>query len=145
MKFFSGIFHRILERYRRNARRGPFYSEYRIFSDADGFGTFGDRGNEVAIRWNEVREITLFQVDCYAIDQIRMEVEMEDGRFFGDLNEDMKGWKELTATLPNVLPGCLTVEEWFPKVCRTAFEPNPTTIFRRTTRRSAEVVGTGRD
>lgn len=145
MKFLGRVFRWMVDRYRRNAPRGPFYSPFRIFSDADGFGTFGDRGNEVVIRWDEVKEITLFQVDCHAIDQIRMEVEFENGRFFDGLTEDMPGWKELVAMLPNVLPGCLTVEEWFPKVCRTAFEPNPTTIFRRTIRRSPEVVGTGRD
>jgi hypothetical protein len=127
------------------AVRGETPDRPRIFSDRDGFGIFGNQGNEVAVRWDEVKNILLFQKDCFAVDQVRMTVLLENGIVFGDLNEDMPGWKELTATLPNVLPGCLTVEEWFPKVCRTAFEPNPTTIFRRTTRRSAEVVGTGRD
>lgn len=127
------------------AARGETLNRTQIFCDRDGFGTFSDQGNEVAVRWDEVEHILLFQRDCFAVDQVRMVVLLENEIVFGDLTEDMTGWKELMATLPNVLPGCHTVEEWFPKVCRTAFEPNPTTIFRRTTRRSPEVVGTGRD
>ncbi len=141
---FLADFRKWFER-RQAAARGESPCSIRIFADRDGFGTFSGQGNEAAVRWDEVEQILLFQRDCFAVDQVRMTVLLENEVVFGDLTEDMPGWKELMETLPNVLPGCLTVREWFPKVCRTAFEPNPTTIFRRTTQRSADIAGTGRN
>ena len=47
-----------------------------------------------------------------------------------EINEEMEGWTSLVEKLPEYLPGCQKLEEWFLPVAVPAFKPNVTEIYK---------------
>jgi hypothetical protein len=82
------------------------------------------------IRWDEVARVFAYKKDCFAIDQIRMELfnERESSVL---ITEEMSGWDGLVQALPAKLPGCQRFEDWFPKVAFPAFVENKTLLYDR--------------
>jgi len=83
------------------------------------------------ISWDEVRFIYAYKNDCFAYDQIRLE--LVDARGNGVMvTEEMRGWNELVQALPEKLPGCQKFEDWFSVVAFPAFQQNMTLLYERT-------------
>jgi hypothetical protein len=59
-----------------------------------------------------------------------MAIETEEGRSL-ELHEEMKGWNEFVAALPNALPGCKAHADWWHSVAVPAFATNEQQIYRR--------------
>jgi hypothetical protein len=86
------------------------------------------RGEQTAIPWGSIAEITAFKRDCYTVDSIRLLIVTSDGQAY-ELAEDDEGWDEVTSELSTRLPGCLAFESWFFQVAFPAFETNLTRLY----------------
>jgi len=64
------------------------------------------------------------------MDLICLDIVLRDDRTL-EVNEEMDGWKSLVDKLPEYLPGCQTLEDWFPPVVFPAFKTNRTIIYLR--------------
>jgi hypothetical protein len=83
------------------------------------------------ISWNEVRFVYAYKQDCYAVDQIRLEVLDDRGKGLM-VTEELRGWDGLVRALPEKLPGCRKFEDWFSVVAFPAFQQNMTLLYERT-------------
>jgi len=80
--------------------------------------------------WGDVRFVYAYKQDCFAYDQIRLE--LLDGRGNGLMvTEEMRGWHGLVQTLPEKLAGCQRFENWFSPVAYPAFKRNMTLLYDR--------------
>lgn len=82
------------------------------------------------IQWNEVLEAYIYKRDIFAVDLICLSLKTTTGASL-ELNEEMKGWKNLVDNLSKVLPNCPAFEEWFMEVAIPAFELNLLKIYPR--------------
>ena len=92
--------------------------------------TMENEKDSSSLAWNKVVSVKAFKRDLFAVDQICLEFELKDGGAL-EIHEEMQGWKSLVSKLPDYLPGCKSIEEWFQAVAFPAFELNLTTIFER--------------
>ena len=79
------------------------------------------------IRWPEIQRIVAFKRDCYTVDSIRMLIVTSAGVV--EIGEDVPGWDDWTAALPERLPGAKRFEEWFFAVAFPAFAENATVLY----------------
>jgi hypothetical protein len=80
--------------------------------------------------WREVSRVVVYKRDALTHDVIALAFLMS-GREGIDVNEAMEGWDDFVEKLPEYLPGCQTLGQWFQAVAFPAFALNPTEIFRR--------------
>lgn len=92
--------------------------------------TMENEKDSSSLAWNKVVSVKAFKRDLFAVDQICLEFELKDGGAL-EIHEGMQGWQSLVSKLPDYLPGCKRLEEWFQEVAFPAFELNLTTIFER--------------
>jgi hypothetical protein len=94
------------------------------------FLTIENESGSNSIFWKNVEKVTTFKRDLFTVDMICLQFHLNDEIVF-EINEEMKGWDELTKLLPEYLPGCKKWEEWFMNVFSPAFETNLATIYLR--------------
>ena len=82
-----------------------------------------------AARWEEITRVAGYKKDCITVDQIRFVV--SDGAYEIELTEDMQGWRELVAALPERVIGFPMESEWFPKLAQPPFATNFTILFEK--------------
>ena len=92
-------------------------------------GPSHDNG-DIVISWRETIRIEVFKRDLFSVDLICLTFFLRDDRAL-EINEEMNGWKSLVEKLPEYLPGCQTLEEWFPTVAFPPFKTNRTIIYSR--------------
>jgi hypothetical protein len=80
--------------------------------------------------WADVFHVVAFKRDLFHVDLICMEIQDRLNSSI-EVDEEMEGWKELVANLPEYLPGFPKFEEWFLRVATPAFETCPTELYRR--------------
>jgi hypothetical protein len=97
--------------------------------ELDGNGLTMRQGTSVRawMRWEDIRAVLAFKVDCYAYDMICFAVDSaaEGAGFL--VPEDHPQFKELVAALEARLPGF--DHGWFPKVAFPAFETCETVVY----------------
>jgi hypothetical protein len=76
--------------------------------------------NKRVIPWNEIDAIFAYKVDAYVVDQIRFLINAKSGP--AEISESDEGWTELVDKLPEYLPGCESMGEWYFQVAFPAFE-----------------------
>ena len=82
------------------------------------------------MRWEDIRAVRAFKVDCYTYDSIYFAVESAaEGTAFV-VNEDHWQFKELIGAFEARLPKF--DREWFMKVAFPAFETCDTVLYRAT-------------
>ena len=81
------------------------------------------------VQWARIVEAVAFKRDLYAVDQICMR--FDTAEFTHEVNEEMGGWSEMLAALPELLPSAAPQPEWWAGVAFPAFETNATTVFIR--------------
>lgn len=79
--------------------------------------------------WKQVDQVIVCKKDCFAVDSIRAAFACGDR--VCEVHEDMRGWRRLMTHLPEYLPGCTPIEEWYPRVIVPAFEPCTEVLFDR--------------
>ena len=112
----------------------PQRTVFTIFHNANALklswrGPSHDNGDFV-IAWKDTIRIEVFKRDLFAMDLICLDIVLRDDRTL-EVNEEMDGWKSLVDKLPEYLPGCQTLEDWFPPVVFPAFKTNRTIIYLR--------------
>lgn len=135
------------ERLRREEAAGqppnPADYHYAIAFDSQGFTVTNLRspGQEVVAKsWSNIRLVTAFKRDLFAVDCICLRLDGTDGVGV-ELNEEMAGWNRLVEALPMTLPGCKPHPEWFMAVAFPAFAANPTEIYSRNPANSSPKTG----
>lgn len=106
------------------------------------FLTIENESGSNSIFWKNVEKVTTFKRDLFTVDMICIQFHLNDGIVF-EINEEMKGWDELTKLLPEYLPGCKKWEEWFMNVVSPAFETNLATIYLRKSTEQAPCTRSG--
>lgn len=133
LKSVLGYFGRVRQR-AKSYREGRRVTVYTLSHDASGLKinwlTVENETSQRDVGWSEVGSIYLFKRDLLVVDQICMALNMRNGEAV-EINEEMKGWDELVKELPQYLPGCQTMGEWFQKVAFPAFADNVTLIYER--------------
>jgi hypothetical protein len=81
--------------------------------------------------WDEISGAIAYKRDCYAYDQIRIELMTGNGSVLA--TEGMEGWLSLLETLPAYLPEMPPKSEWWAKVAFPPFATNMTMLFSRRT------------
>jgi hypothetical protein len=71
--------------------------------------------------WSEVTRVSAFKRDCFAVDLICFEFEL-NGTHVTEINEEAVGWDALVSALPTCLLGALSENEWWIEVVKPAFE-----------------------
>ena len=90
----------------------------------------GKTQESISVAWAKINRATAFKRDLFSVDCICLLFETADGVTL-EINEDMKGWPELTDVISNHLPGCKPLSDWIFEVATPAFATNPTEIFAR--------------
>ena len=83
----------------------------------------------VKTKWTEIISVAAFKRDCLAYDLLCMVFEAAGTQF--EVDEEMEGWAEMIAALPNFLPGIRASEQWWDEVVHPAFATNVTRLFQR--------------
>ena len=115
----------------REGRRGTVYeiahdgSRMRVM-----WLTMENERGERSVMWEQVLSITAYKRDLFVVDRICLVLELADGGGI-EVDEEMKGWDSLVQKLPEYLPGCKTLGEWFQTVAFPAFQLNETSIFEK--------------
>jgi hypothetical protein len=73
-----------------------------------------------AILWSEIESIHAYKVDAYVVDQIRFFINAKSGPL--EIGEEDEGFTVLMEKLPEYLPGCESMGEWYMHVAFPAFE-----------------------
>jgi hypothetical protein len=135
-----------VERLRREEAAGippnPADYHYAIAFDSQGFTVTNLRNHKqeaVARSWSNIRLVTAFKRDLFAVDCICLHLDGTDG-IGVELDEEMAGWTRLIDALPMKLPGCKPRSEWFSAVAFPAFAPNPTEIYSRSPANSSLIT-----
>ena len=81
--------------------------------------------------WQDVTGVFAYKKDCFSTDQIRVILSDETKQMFWEITEDDVGYRELIQALPQYLPECKTLTDWWPRVAFPAFEPQWTQLYRR--------------
>jgi hypothetical protein len=79
--------------------------------------------------WSAIDRVEAFKRDLFAVDLICLELRTH-GEWF-EVNEEMAGWDELVAELPQRLPGALAPEKLYAAVMKPAFVECRTLVFER--------------
>jgi hypothetical protein len=123
-----------LQQRRRSYREGRRGTVYEIEHDANHMSiSWLTIENEKGIRlltWDETISIKAFKRDLYAVDRLCLLIGLSDGSGI-EVDEEMSGWDSLVQQLPEYLPGCKSLGEWFEVVAFPAFQLNMTPIFDR--------------
>ncbi|MEQ1762373.1 MAG: hypothetical protein ABL984_04405 [Pyrinomonadaceae bacterium] len=82
------------------------------------------------LSWNDVTKATVYKRDVFAHDLICIWLRTGEGSGI-EINERMLNWENAVNELPTILPGCLSIDEWFRDVAFPPFEENAITIFNR--------------
>ena len=134
-------FHRMKER-RKSFREGRTKNIFTLEHDLEGLKvswlTIENESGTTEIVWSDVGQILAFKRDCFAYDKICLAIGLNDDTAF-EINENMDGWEELIKKLPDYLPGCKAMEEWWLDIQTPAFELNLTTIYQRNAKRDDRV------
>jgi hypothetical protein len=77
--------------------------------------------------WKDVKKVLVCKRDLFAYDQICLYFELSDSGV--EINENMEEWTELINSLPEYLPGCKNVDDWWSEVVYPAFKTNLTEII----------------
>ena len=88
------------------------------------------------VPWSEVKEIFAFKRDCLGVDLVCMGFRVSEGGEYWELDEEMAGWKELTAEVERRFPDI--DRGWWSKVAFPAFETNYTTLWGEPVPRGSE-------
>lgn len=91
--------------------------------------TRGSSQTDMSLEWNEVDTVIAYKRDIFAHDLICLAFVTRRGTT--EVHEEMQGWSKLIDQLPSVLPGTLAPPDWWVQVAFPAFEPSPTTLFKR--------------
>lgn len=90
-----------------------------------------ERGIKTASRmvcWGDVFHVVAFKRDLFSADLVCLEI--QDGVNSSiEVDEQMEGWQELVAKLPDYLPGFPRFGEWFSRVALPPFATRPTELF----------------
>jgi hypothetical protein len=124
---------RLAER-RKSRPVRPQQTVFTIFHNANALkvswrGPSDDNG-EIVIAWKDTIRIDAFKRDMFAVDLICLTIALRDDKAL-EVNEEMNGWQSLVEKLPEYLPGCQTLEVWFPTVAFPAFKTNRSVIYSR--------------
>lgn len=92
-------------------------------------GPSHDNG-DIVVAWRDTIRLEVFKRDLLFVDLICLTIVRRNDKAL-EINEEMDGWKSLTDKLPEYLPGCQTLEEWYPVVAFPAFRTNRTVIYSR--------------
>ena len=92
-------------------------------------GPSHDNG-DIVVAWRDTIRIEVFKRDLFAVDLICLTIILKDDRPL-EVDEEMNGWESLVEKLQEYLPGCQTLEVWFPTVAFPAFKTNRTVIYSR--------------
>jgi hypothetical protein len=76
-------------------------------------------------QWSSIRRIMGFKVDCFSVDQIRMEFSFEPGNFVV-VTEDSPGFRQLMEEAERRFP---SLEGWFQKIFLPPFAPCITLLY----------------
>lgn len=79
--------------------------------------------------WNDIERVEAFKRDLLTTDLICLKVRAAERSI--EVNEEMEGWDELVAQLPERLPGALSWEKLFLAVVKPAFAECRTVVFDR--------------
>ena len=85
----------------------------------------------VQLNWQQIGAVYAYKRDCWTVDQICVALVDETRQISIDVGEDDKGYPELIAHLPDHLPGCLAVVEWWFGVAFPPFETQLTRLYTR--------------
>jgi hypothetical protein len=129
----DSIASQMAERLRSHPVR-PQRTVFKIYHNANALrlswhGPSHDKG-DIVIAWRDTIRVEVFKQDWFTVDLICLTIVLRDDRTM-ELNEEMDGWKSLVEKLPEYLPGCQTLEEWFPTVAFPAFKTNRNVIYSR--------------
>lgn len=89
----------------------------------------GQSAARSSLTWDKVTTVLGYKRDCYSVDLICLGFITAEGTI--EVNEQMPGWSELVERLPAVLPGTLTLSDWWERVAKPPFAPSVTTLYRR--------------
>lgn len=82
------------------------------------------------VAWADVDAILAYKIDAYVVDQIRLGLIVDGGKPL-ELSEADDGFQTLVEALPDHLPGCESMGEWWFNVAFPAFERCERVIYRR--------------
>ena len=82
------------------------------------------------IPWADVERVMAYKVDCYTLDEIRLEF-LSSRSDSLVVTEEMVGWQSLVKELPKHLPGFPEFERWFSKVAAPPFAENLSVLYER--------------
>lgn len=85
--------------------------------------------------WRDVQTVHAFKRDVLVYDLICLLITLRGSLnelVATELNEEMDGYKDVVASFPQHLIGCVPVESWFSAVAFPPFERNMTKIYDRT-------------
>jgi len=129
----KAYFYRVYQRYKSH-REGRTRTSHCITHDSDSMTisslTIENATGQNVVRWDDVIRVEAFKRDLWAVDQICLAF-VEAGNSEVEINEEMDGWLSLVQQLPDYLPGCQKLDEWFRPVAIPAFELNLTVIYER--------------
>ncbi len=128
------IWDRMVSRWQEQRRRRSI-RHHQIEWDADSvrvIACFKNGRSEVewSKDWCEIRKAVAYKLDLVFYDCIRLGLEDGSGRWTG-MDEEMPGWDEFMADLPDHLPGAKRWEDVFDQVARPPFRENATVLFER--------------
>jgi hypothetical protein len=86
--------------------------------------------NRTAIHWSEIKAVYAYKRDCFAVDQINLALEFEDGTSI-QISENDEGYTEFLKALPTGIDGFPAEQEWWEKVALPPFATNWTCLFQR--------------
>lgn len=104
-----------------------------VRSDELGFTQIrkSNAGEECTVfNWKDVIRVHGYKRDCFAVDQIRLNIELGGG-LTTEITENDEGYNEFLLELPKRLDGFPTQEEWWEKVAQPPFATNWTRLFQR--------------
>jgi hypothetical protein len=105
-----------------------------IFLDDTGFGVALDPSDTDLVTpvlpWSDIVRVWAFKRDLFAVDLVCLRFEANGDRAY-EVNEEMAGWTELVAALPERIPGSLSREAILDMVVLPAFATKEVLVFER--------------
>ena len=84
----------------------------------------------LAVRWDQVDTIILFNRDFEASDCVCMSLEGA-GEVLGEINEEMTGWNDIVTALPAQFEGVMPANQWQDAVYKPQRRPRAAVIYER--------------
>jgi hypothetical protein len=127
------FFHNVKERIKsqREGRRNTVYeievgsSELKVR-----WLTMENTTGENKVAWSDVVSARAFKRDLFMMDCVCLQFTLLNGTVI-EVNEDMKGWKNLLSSLPSVLSGFPEVNSWLGKVTLPPFAVQLTELWKK--------------